>query len=319
MAKKIITLFLIFIAFYLGAHYWIRWRNRVHVDTIKTTSLVVCEANQLRALKILQREGAREELVTLERVDSFQPGLAPAQQLAKSEWKEILPVAGEADGVLLNRLVSLLCELYDPIPLRAADMVEADNSRRGAQKLEFSLEKNGRTEWHAIEFGAVSKDRQNIIRYRDGGGEERVVKIPAQLSQLVSQPPKQFINLRVLKTTADDIQSASVTVGGKEKFLLERAGAEWRFLRGGREAKPREEVERYVNRFATLKALEAEPAAKQDCEGGAHKVKITFTRVAGEKEIVGFDYGKSGTLNACSSARSAKFKVHRDLLRYLEL
>lgn len=318
MARKIAILFSLFIVFYLGAHFWIRWKNRIQVDTIKTSSLIECEPHQVRGLKVLQREAAAEQMIVFERTDNPEPGLPPAAQLAQAEWSESTPAMGEADSASLNRLASLVCELYDPIPQRPEEMVESSAPERRAQRLEVSVAKGEKLERHEIDFGQVGRDRLNVIRYRSGKGE-RTVKIPPQLLQLLSRPAKDFLNLRVLRSTADNIQHALVSFDGKERFTLERAGADWNISSAGKTIKPSEEVERYLNRLSTLKALEAKPGVAADCQKKPHKVSLELSLVGGKKEFVGFDFGKSGDVSACNGSRAASFRVHRDLVKHLDL
>ncbi|MGZ3713215.1 MAG: DUF4340 domain-containing protein [Bdellovibrionota bacterium] len=320
MAKKIATLLAIFVAFYMGAHFYIRWKNRIEVDTIKTSSLIECDANQVRSLKVLQREGVAETVVSFDRTDTPEQGVPLAAQLARADWKENSPAAGEADTATMNRLASLVCELYDPIPQTAKDFVDESVPDRRVHRLEILLNKNGKEERHEIDFGQVTSDRQNVIRYRSPGSE-RVVKIPVQLLQVASLPPQQFINRRVLRVTADNVQAAVISFGGKERFTIERAGADWHVTTGGKERKPLYEVERFLNTFATLRALEVKPAPGEaaSCAAKIHTMSIAMTTITGKKEIVGFDYGKSGPVLACNSTRESLFTVHRDMVPHLDL
>jgi hypothetical protein len=318
MARKIATLFALFIVSYLGAHFYIRWKNRIQYDTIKTSSLIECEPNQIRSLKILQREGVAEQMLVFERIDTAEPGLPPAAQLAKSEWKESSPAVGEADTTVMNHLVSQICELYDPIPLRTEEMVDAAVPGRRAKRMEISILTNGKVEQHEMDFGPVSSDRQNVIRYRSPNGE-RVVKIVPQLLQLASKPPKDFLNLRVFRVNTDNTQAAIISFDGKEKFVLERQGADWRVTSAGKEMKPGREVERYLNTLTTLRAKEVVPGESADCEKKPHKAVIQLTAIGGRKELAGFDYGKKGPVAACDSARATKFTVDPDIVKYLDL
>lgn len=315
MAKKIGILLLIFIGFYLGAHFYLRWKNRIHVDTIKTTSLIDCQPNDVRGLKILQREGAAEQIVVFERVDQAEPGVPAAAQLAAAIWKESMPATGEANAVAVNRLASEVCELYDPIPQRAEEMVESKEAGRRAQRLEILLVKNGREEKHEIDFGLVGRDRKNVVRYR-GDGNERTVKISPQLLQSASRAPKDYLNRRVLRVTTDNVQSARVLSGGKEKFSLERAGADWEVKSGGKAMTPAIEVDRYLNILTTLEALEISPAP---CKPQPQTTTVELGIVGGKTETVEFGYGKSGNVQACSSRREGSFTVHREILKHLEL
>ena len=48
MTKKISGLFLIFIACYLGAHFYIRHKNTVYDDVSKIGRLIECEQNEFK-------------------------------------------------------------------------------------------------------------------------------------------------------------------------------------------------------------------------------------------------------------------------------
>jgi hypothetical protein len=318
MLRKLFTLLVIFIVFYLGAHFYLRWKNRVEVDTIKTTKLIDCEPNQVRGIRVQQGESGKDEVLKFTRVDTPEAGVPPAEQLARAIWRSDTGNGAEADVSVLNHLASLACEIYDPIPKRAGDFKSEEKPSWRARSIEFTLGAGEKSEAHTVEFGPVGSDRQNLIRYRSAGTQQ-VAEISPQLLELASQPPQKFLSSRVLRMTADDIQTVAASYGGKEKFTLERVGSDWRMLVKGKASKGREDPDRFVNRLATLRALTVRPGQAENCGKGPSKVEFRLRGLGGKEELVAFDYGKSGSVTACSSARDALFGVHRDMLKYLDL
>jgi len=310
---------LVLIFSYMGAHYWIRWKNTVHDDVTKISRLVDCEPNEVRSLSILQSaEGMQEELI-FQRVDQAQSGVPSVVAYAGAEWKYVKPMLGEADSTLIRRVASTLCEIYDPIALRESDMKPPEGEGRKALRIAVGLEGKKKAENLSVEFGQVGPDRMNIVMVTSASIGKRVVKIPDRFLQSASLTPEQYRSLQVMRTNADNIQQATLKIDGKERFSLERAGADWKILAGGKAGPASEEANRFVNRIATLKALDVlEPEHEpQRCRSG--KAVFEVRGIAGREEIVRFDYGRGGDIAACSTSRSMKFRVHRDLLKYLDV
>jgi hypothetical protein len=160
----------------------------------------------------------------------------------------------------------------------------------------------------------------NLVRYQHGKGS-RVVRIPPKIFQLASLPAKAYRNYRVMRMTLDNIQTASVFIGGKESFTLERSGADWRIRRGEEDLGPASvEAARYINRLSTLKAMGIKDPSysAETCEKSPHRVRVSLDGVASRQEAIYFSYGKEKKLTACSNQRSSLFEIHRDLLKYLE-
>jgi hypothetical protein len=320
MSRKILTLVVLFFVCYMSAHYWLRWKNQNSYDSVKLSKLVDCDPNSVRSLKIVQRENDKEEELIFERKDVPEPGVPAAALLARAEWMQTAPVPSEGDTLKLNHLASMVCEIYDPIPLRASEMKMSFTKERRAVRLEAGVETSPqRLATSVFEFGMVTADRLNLVQF--SGEKTRTVKIPTQLLKLSSLPPAQFKNYRVARLSADNIEHATVRMDGKDRFVLERDGPGWRITAGAKKSVSASvEADRYVNRIATLLALKADfaPTGGPDCEKGNHKVAVELYAVGGRTEILGFDYGKKGEVSACSSARSAYFKIHRDMVAYLE-
>lgn len=321
MGRKILFLIALFVACYMSAHFYIRWKNRVDLDSVKTSRLVDCDPNQVRALKIVQKENEKEEELSFERVDVPAPGIPPSVAIAKAVWIQSAPAQNEADTSILNRLASMICEIYDPISVREPELAVSGAKVRRALKLEAAVGAAGQAvSVSTFEFGLVSSDRLNTVRYQ-AAGNKRMVKISPQLLQLASLPPAQYKNARVLRMNPDDVQYAKVSIDGKERFTLERAGSDWNVLLAQKNlGKGTPEAGRYVNRIATLRALDSQfdASAGAGCAKETHTVTVEIRGVGDDSERVGFDYQKKGDVSACNSTRSAKFKIHRDMVNYLE-
>lgn len=321
MARKILSLLALFIAFYLGAHFYIRWKNTVHDDVTKISRAVECQPNDFRALTLVQADGNKREEIRLERVDSPTGGLPSAVALAQWQWKIASPLAGEADAVLIRRIAATICELYDPIPVRETDFQPETATRRLAREVSAVLVSSGQEKKIKFEFGAW-QDRQTVVRYTNESQKVRTLKIPDRFLQVTSVPPEEFRNLRVMRLDGDNVQRAVLRIDGKERFTLERAGADWSVLIAGKEkGQGSEEADRFVNRLSTLKALsvEEEGFSREACAKMPAKAVISFLGVADKDEELRFQYGAQGDLTGCSTRGTQKFRVHRDLVKYVDI
>jgi hypothetical protein len=318
MIRKIGIILLVFVAFYTGAHFWIRWRNTVTDDVTKLTRLVECDPNEVRSLNLTSRAEDEGVVLSFTRTDTARPGLSSSAQLTFSEWRMHSPLKGEADAAVLTRFASMFCELYDPIPTRDDLFSEGAVA---AESLVFGLEGGKESGEHILRFGPVTEDRMNVVRYVSPRGAERTIKIQPKLLQLASLRSEDYLNRRVMRITADNVNVAIVFAGGKEKFTLEREGAGWRVLIAGKvQGGGSEEATKYVNRLTTLRALKADEdsLSPSACEDSASKMSVRVEGVGDRQETVYFQYGKTGPLTACNTARDALFTIHRDMVRYLE-
>lgn len=317
MARKLFGIVGIFLAFYLAAHFYIRWKNTVTDDVTKIGRLVECQPNDAHAIAITQAVDGRSEDLLFERVDQPEPGVPALMAAARWEWRMKAPTAGVADPSILRRVASTLCELYDPIPVRAEDYGVETSPRRLARKVEVTLADNKKV---SVEFGALV-DRATVIRYR-GFGKERTVRIPDRFLETVSLSPQDFRNMRVMRTEADNVQRMQLSLDGKERFTIERAGADWKVLLGGKEkGDGSEAAEKFLNRISTLRAigLESENFSGKDCAALKFRASVAVLDIVGHEEQVRFDYGPAGNLIACSTQGTQKFRVHRDLLPFLDV
>ncbi|HEY8280349.1 MAG TPA: DUF4340 domain-containing protein [Bdellovibrionota bacterium] len=326
MARKLSALAIIFVVFYLCAHYYIRWRNTVTDDVTKLSRLVDCDPADFRSIQIRQISEGKIQELKFERVDMPEPGLSPAMVAARWEWKYAEPDLGEADPVWMRRIASTICELYDPVPLRPDAFQPVREGTHYAVRLTATLgaeglQGSGGLQKAEFDFGARAPDRTATLRYRSGS-EERVVRISERFQQMASLPPEEFRNLRVMRLEADNVQRVSLKIGGKERFSMERTGADWKILRGGKElGQGMDGANRFLNRLASLKALGVEKLdyGSKECEGSKAKAVLELSAVGDRDETLRFDYGRSGEVSACSTARRTKFRVHHEIVRYLDV
>jgi hypothetical protein len=319
MAKKIAIILLIFVCFYLGAHFYIRWKNQATTEMSKVTHLVQCDPNEVRAIKITQKDGKQ---LSFSRVDQAGAGVPPAAQLAASEWKYESPLSGEADASVMIRFASMFCEIYDPAPTRDEEYSEG---AAPVDRIVFQLAERGD---HSLRFGKATEERMVVARF-EGKGESRTVKIPPKIMQLAAQEPLAFLNTRVMRMTADNVNVATVYQGNKELYRLERQGEGWRVMADGKDLGPgSEEAQKFVNRLSTLKALkvDSEALSPTNCERAQSKISVEFAGVGNRKEALFFQYKpepkgkeKPSGVTVCNTARDALFTVHRDLIPFIEL
>lgn len=322
MLRKSLILLLIFITVYLAAHFYIRGKNRATLDSVKVSKLIDCEQNQVRSIRVSQKnKSGKETILSFERTDQPAAGLPVAAQLAGAEWAYKSPLSGEADASILNRIAAKICEQYEPIPIRAEDVGEptASGDKSFAIKLEFQL--TGDAQTRALRFGAIASDRQSMAEYTENN-KSRFVKIAPELFNITSLPPADFLNLRVMKMNLDNIQRAAFFFDGKEKFILERAGADWTILSDSKfRGAASENAIKYVNRIGTLRAVGilSSEYTREQCAAGKHAIRVELSGVGERSEILQFDVvkNKEKYLSACSTERKALFRVHQDLLNYL--
>lgn len=323
MARKITIILLIFVCFYLGAHFYIRWKNRVTDDSSKVTQLVQCDPNEVRGIKIFSRKGGKDTALSFSRVDQAEAGVPSAAQLSAAEWKYEAPLTGEADAAVMIRFASMFCEIYDPAPTRDEEYSEGTAP---VDRVVFNLGEKGE---HTLRFGKTAEERMVVTRYEGPSGASRTVKIQPKIMQLASQDPAAYLNTRVMRMSADNINVATVYYGAKEGFKLERQGEGWKVLVGGKEVGAgSEEAQKFVNRLTTLKALkvDAEALSPANCERAQSKISVELAGVGNRKEALFFQYRpepkgkeKASGVTVCNTARDALFTVHRDLIPYIEM
>jgi len=317
MARKILGLVFLFVVCYLGMHFYIRHKNTITDDVTKIGRLAECQPNDARVVTIQQNTDGKPLELRFERIDRPLPGVPAVAAVERWIWVMRTPVSGVADPAAVRRIISTLCELYDPQPVRAADFEPETATRRLARKVEVTFE-NGKTS--TVEFGKLVS-RSTVIRY--GGPEgDRAVRIPDSFLEVVSLPPGEYKNLRVMRLEADSIQQAVLSVDGRDRFTLERAGADWKVLQGGKVlGGGSNEASKFLNRVSTLRAIGvvSEDYPEERCARLAPKVRVSLFDISGRQEVVRYAYGPAGDVLACSSLGAQEFKIHRDMIPYLEI
>lgn len=319
MKRKLAILFLIFIACYMGTHYYIKWKNRSFLDSEKTTKLIDCLPNQVREFSLRQMESGKEKELKFIRIDKPEAGLTDSVQLSKAEWQWVSPLVGaEADSGLFNRLASMVCGIYEPIPTKQEEMGDLPATDLVAKEITFLWNKERGSKTATIRFGRMSQNRKNIIELTFDG-QKKYFQISPELMQVLSQEQKYFSNMRVMKVALDNIQAAEVERNKKENFHLERDGADWSIVVDGKKTTGAAEAARFINRISTLRALEIinnnYPA--EECEKNGGQVVVKIQALAGQQEKIYFNTKGGEYLEACNSARKSKFKIHKEMWKYL--
>lgn len=312
--KKLSLLLLILIVSYLGAHYWIKWRRTLHDDVTKVGRFVSCEPNQIRLIEVERTTPMLQpEKLKFERVDRADPGVPEAILFARSDWRYRSPLTGEAEASTLRRIASSLCELWDPI------LIQEPKAFQSLTKISFLTETGGRG---SLSVSQPGEDRLVIAKFESPSGETKFAKIPDLIYRVVGIPVEDFRTKRVVRMEADNVQRATLIFSGKERFTLERAGAGWVILFGEeRIGTGGASAGKFVNRLATLQALDViEPEfSAQECKKLKARATVNLAGVAGREETVVLDYGRGGDIAACSTGRNMKFRVHRDLVKYIDI
>ena len=313
MAKKILTLVLLFVACYLGAHYWMRWKARSSTQARSPARLADCDPNQVRAIRVLRKDGNALEM---HRTDQPRQGIPASAQLAFSEWRLQGSPELEADASLATRLASMFCDIYDPVPDEEANLKE---SPAPVTALELVVG-TAPGQVHRLQFGAITSDRLNLVKYQGPDGGTRTVRVTPKLLQVAATEPQNYRNLKVLRMNGDLVQALFLREGKRERFSLEREGPGWMVRNNGKEiGQGSERAQQYVNRLGTLRALDVKPRGDTACESLPARLVVELQGVGGRAETLYLDYGKSGPVRVCNSDRNALFEVHRDLIRYVDV
>jgi hypothetical protein len=315
MAKKIAYFLLAFVIAFAAGRGWMWARERAAKAPVQNARLIDCDPNQVRGIRVLRKDGRTLEF---HRLDQPRPGVPAAAQLAMAQWRMTGNPETEADASVLSRIASMACDLYNPAP---AEGVAFGESAGSAKSLELVTQKDGVAVIHSLDFGGFTANRQALVRYRAGVGDTGVqAQVTPKLLQLSSLEPDEYRNLKVLRFNGDQMMMVSLVAGKQERFTLERDGAGWSIYQKNRKiADGGERANQYVNRFGTLRALAAKPAAGVKCDALPYKFKLSFGGVGSRGEELFLDYDKSGPVRACNSARDSLFEVHRDLLQYVDV
>ncbi|MGZ3651311.1 MAG: DUF4340 domain-containing protein [Bdellovibrionota bacterium] len=318
MARKILLLVVLFIACYMAAHFYIRYKNTVTDDVTKIGRLANCQPSDARTIKIEQFSDGKKQELFFERTDHPAAGIPAVAAMERWSWVMKAPSRGVADPTAIRRIASTLCELYDPTPVRPEEFRAELATRRLARRVEFTMDSGAAS---SVEFGA-DQDRSTVIHYKGPEGD-KMVRIPDRFLEVVSLPVAEFKNMRLMRLETDNIQKAELTIDGKERFTLERSGADWNVkLNGGLIGAGSEEAAKFLNRLSTLRGIRvmAEDFSAEKCAALKARAVVKAIDLMGQEEKVRFEYGKTGgSLTACSSLGAQEFEVHHDMLPFLDV
>ncbi len=317
MAKKIAIILGIFVGFYLSAHYYIRWKNTVTDNVTKVKKIISCEPNDITSIKIVH-SGSNGTGLLIQRVDPKVPGAPAALQFEQSEWKILAEPKIEAEQSLTTGIAAKICEIYDPIPSKEEEFQQLGGAK---VTLDVSAAKDGSESSWKLEFTGLGNDRLVVMKLSEGGGSPKYYKTAAKLFQLATLPQKEFVNTRLMRMQADNINRMSVGFAKGKSFRLERNAEGWDVFAGDKAlGKGNEEAVRFVNRFTTLKAIAVnyEELNPNVCDPDKGSATVQIEGLNNRVELLSFHYGKNGPIKACNSQREAIFTIHRDFVPFLE-
>ncbi|MCO5142464.1 MAG: hypothetical protein M9962_05170 [Oligoflexia bacterium] len=314
MYKKIIALVILFIVAYLGAHFYIRESRQIKTDTTILTRLVDCEPNSIKKMKIRNERGEVFEFI---RTDLAIEGMPSSSQFAFAEWQVETPKNGEGDTQSINRLASMTCESFNPVPISEEDWKSNISGLSNIVYMELETIKDN----VLINFAKVHSDKTIDIEVKIGNKNSSYYRVPAKIFTLINAEENGWKNYKITKMPNDSIQIVSVFYKNQEKFTLEREGVSWRKkIDSVDKGLASDEANKYVNRISTLKAIEIKNPSfgKDNCESQAKDFKIVFRGLNNNSEVIVLNKNKDN-LFACSSLRDSEFVVHKDLLKYLPI
>lgn len=317
MAKKIAIILFVFVGFYMAAHYYIRWKNTVTDNVTKVKKIIPCEPNDVTSIRFLGPQPGQEE-VEIVRSDTKEPGVPAVLQFELSEWKISGSPQREADQVLSTGIVAKICEIYDPIPTKEEEFQQAGGTKsKISAKIKVA---ETETQW-TLEFSDLTKDRLVVMKINENNESPKYYKTAAKLAQLISLPPKDFVNTRLMRMSADSINRVSVHFTRGESFQMERNGEGWDLKQADKAlGAGNEESVKFVNRFTTLRATKVsyEELNPNLCDPDKARVRVQVEGLNQQIELLSFDYTKTGDIKACNSQRVAIFTIHRDFVKFLE-
>ena len=312
---------------------WI-WRSGVTARESEQYRIPpACVSQDVRELTVevahAESGGASPDSVRLVRTDTPDPDLPEAAVNLRASWEITEPNLGEADALFAQRIIGDLCYLPTAQRIERPDLSALGLENPRAQvKLEIdSLGPQPKVIWK-FQFGSALPDRRVSLRIERAGEPSLTYSIPDKFFQLLTVPADRFRNRRVLHMPLDRIDAVKVIADGRERFQLERAGADWRLLAGGKELPASTDaIVSFVNRLGTLRALEVleSRVSAEDCRKQAAAFELRFEGMDRSQETVRFGRPRDPSgenrerILACGSARRSLFGVHRDLWKYLNV
>lgn len=316
MIKKIAFLIVLFLAAYLGAHFYIRESKKIKTDTAILTRLLDCEPNNVKRIKLYNSQGHE---IAFDRVDDLVNGMPSTAQFGMAEWDISMPDMGEGDTQAINRVASTTCESFNPVPINKSSWKGKASNEGITSYIELGFIKDEHEKRARLSFGESYPDKTVDIELKVDEREPEYFRISSKLFNLINEEEKNWKNFKITRMPNDSIQVVSVFLKNQEKFTLEREGISWRKKIGSIDkGLVSEEANKYVNRISTLRALDIKNPnlGKANCESKAKDFKIIFRGLNNNSEIIVINKSKNH-LFACSSARDSEFIVHGDMLKYL--
>lgn len=323
MKKKIVVLMVIFVVTFGIARLWSNTRNTVSGSNAPRKPIIECSATKVRQISF-ERTGATpgDEKISLQRVDIAASGLADAIAALDAKWNTTSPEASEANADLSMRLADALCGFFEVVEEKNIEMGNVN------LKIEFS-------EGEAAATGAGKKwtlsFSEKTVRgrvYLSVLGSSQIYSVPEKIAALFRMPFANYKNRRVMGNRLDNLQLARIKFSNKERFTLERAGADWQISFAKQKNLPTtDEATKFVNRLGTLMAMETfkNEISTEECAKLAPDVTVELEAVAGRKETIHFSKPKQSAFStekrmiACSSEHRALFGVHPDLWSFLDV
>ncbi len=312
MMKKLITLAFIFLAAWGAGYIWSKYHYTVSDGSMTIKKLIDCDAEKIQSVQFTRKKvGAAPELLAFEHVPALD-----------SAWKITNPNLGEADAVMMDHIVSLFCESFNPEAANAdAKNLQLEKESTGV----LLTQKDGKTFSFTIPSEMNGRDALFL-------SNKKVFKILPVLKQAVNLPAEKYQNHRVMNMSGDNIISLCVYDGSMERYCFSREGSDWSVAQKEKVlGTGTEEVNKYANRVSTLLALHILDAQKSwpDCQKqiqAGKNIRMEVTGVAGRKESLLFSAPlavasekRENFLLACNSTRGSLFAVHTDLLKFLNV
>ena len=288
----------------------------------------VCDPNQIREFKLTRffAQEEREEII-FKRTDPERVGSSETAQRIRTQWSIAQPNYGEAETSMAQRIVSSVCDMPRAVRIKSPNFTKL-GLVDPLIEVSFTIpseEEEYFVNWR-YSFGKELPGKKMSMMFSADNVRTMAFTVPRNLKRFLSPPSKSFRNRRVMQMPLDTVDFMRVSMEGKERFTLERAGSEWKIIVNQEEmGTANKTASQFVNRLGTLRAmdildsnLDSDKCGRLnhifaiDVEGvGNRKERILFAK---PKELVG---RKRIRILACSSRRTTLFGVHSDMWNYL--
>lgn len=315
MRRKILTVFILFVASYYGLHNYLKWQRYRHRRS--AISLFNCNIDQVNALNFQRaKDGKIEEFDFQKKVPEVSGQIPASYQNTLAVWTVSGAIEGEADKTKVTRILSALCESKQAEPLDGAD-----EAKKIMQMDPIKLTLPSATKPFIATVGGVDNQRGLMVDVVSGN-IPGIYRVPIVLKQSLTASASDFLNHKVARLDPDDLQEADL-VRGKDTIHLERTSAGWLVSQKKSKKTSKGEADRFVNRLMNLQAIEVRDSkfSSDLCGAVLFFASVTVKAVDGREEKFQFwrqpDSGDN--FFGCSSQRNAKFLVHKEMEKYLLL